>query len=110
MSDQLQPPQPAAGRLRRDQGRHRELHPLAVDPADETRHPGQRGDACPNLDAADPGQLSGQEGRPAWRSGADAARCRRDEVAPSYIFLASCDASYMSGQVLHPNGGMVVDG
>ena len=33
-----------------------------------------------------------------------------DEVAPSYIFLASSDASYMSGQVLHPNGGTVVNG
>jgi NAD(P)-dependent dehydrogenase (short-subunit alcohol dehydrogenase family) len=28
------------------------------------------------------------------------------EVAPSYVFLASEDASYMTGQVLHPNGGM----
>lgn len=28
-----------------------------------------------------------------------------DEVAPSYVFLASADSSYMSGQVLHPNGG-----
>jgi NAD(P)-dependent dehydrogenase (short-subunit alcohol dehydrogenase family) len=33
-----------------------------------------------------------------------------DEVAPSYIFLASTDSSYMSGQVLHPNGGEVVNG
>ena len=33
-----------------------------------------------------------------------------DEVAPSYIFLASDDASYMTGQVLHPNGGTVVNG
>jgi NAD(P)-dependent dehydrogenase (short-subunit alcohol dehydrogenase family) len=33
-----------------------------------------------------------------------------DEVAPSYIFLASDDASYMSGQVLHPNGGTIVNG
>lgn len=33
-----------------------------------------------------------------------------DEVAPCYIFLASGDASYMSGQVLHPNGGTVVNG
>ncbi len=33
-----------------------------------------------------------------------------DEVAPCYIFLASEDASYMSGQVLHPNGGTVVGG
>lgn len=32
-----------------------------------------------------------------------------DEVAPSYVFLASDDASYMSGQVLHPNGGEIVN-
>ncbi len=31
-----------------------------------------------------------------------------NEVAPCYVFLASKDASYMSGQVLHPNGGNVV--
>jgi len=33
-----------------------------------------------------------------------------EEVAPSYVFLASDDASYMTGQVLHPNGGSVVNG
>jgi NAD(P)-dependent dehydrogenase (short-subunit alcohol dehydrogenase family) len=33
-----------------------------------------------------------------------------DEVAPCYVFLASDDGSYMSGQVLHPNGGEVVNG
>ncbi len=27
------------------------------------------------------------------------------EVAPCYVFLASEDASYMTGQVMHPNGG-----
>jgi NAD(P)-dependent dehydrogenase (short-subunit alcohol dehydrogenase family) len=32
-----------------------------------------------------------------------------NEVAPCYVFLASEDASYMSGQVLHPNGGEVVN-
>ncbi|MCF2488883.1 SDR family oxidoreductase [Dyadobacter sp. CY347] len=32
------------------------------------------------------------------------------EVAPSYVFLACEDASYISGQVLHPNGGQVVNG
>lgn len=32
-----------------------------------------------------------------------------EEVAPSYVFLASDDASYISGQVLHPNGGEVVN-
>ncbi|MBE9124790.1 MULTISPECIES: SDR family oxidoreductase [unclassified Coleofasciculus] len=30
------------------------------------------------------------------------------EVATSFVFLASEDASYMAGQVLHPNGGVVV--
>ena len=33
-----------------------------------------------------------------------------NEVAPSYLFLACEDASYMSGQVLHPNGGTIVNG
>ncbi|WP_151086801.1 SDR family oxidoreductase [Hymenobacter baengnokdamensis] len=32
------------------------------------------------------------------------------EVAPAYVFLASEDASYFSGQTLHPNGGSVVNG
>ncbi len=32
------------------------------------------------------------------------------EVAPCYVFLASDDSSYMAGQVLHPNGGEVVNG
>jgi NAD(P)-dependent dehydrogenase (short-subunit alcohol dehydrogenase family) len=32
------------------------------------------------------------------------------EVAPSYVFLASRDSSYVSGQVLHPNGGSIVNG
>ena len=33
-----------------------------------------------------------------------------EEVAPCYVFLASDDASYMTGQVLHPNGGSVING
>jgi len=33
-----------------------------------------------------------------------------EEIAPSYVFLASDDASYMAGQILHPNGGIVVNG
>jgi NAD(P)-dependent dehydrogenase (short-subunit alcohol dehydrogenase family) len=32
-----------------------------------------------------------------------------NEVAPCHLFLACADSSYMSGQVLHPNGGTVVD-
>lgn len=33
-----------------------------------------------------------------------------DEVAPAYIFLASADASYITGQTIHPNGGSIVGG
>jgi len=33
-----------------------------------------------------------------------------NEVAPAFLFLACEDSSYMSGQVLHPNGGMIVNG
>ncbi len=32
-----------------------------------------------------------------------------DEVAPCYVFLASSDSQYMTGQILHPNGGEVVN-
>ena len=31
-----------------------------------------------------------------------------NEVAPSYVFLASAESSYFSGQILHPNGGSPV--
>ncbi len=34
-----------------------------------------------------------------------------EEIAPSFLFLASDDSSYyMTGQILHPNGGTVVNG
>jgi len=33
-----------------------------------------------------------------------------NEVAPSFLFLACDDSSYMSGQVLHPNGGTIING
>ena len=32
------------------------------------------------------------------------------EVAPCFVFLASNDSSYMTGQVLHPNGGEIING
>lgn len=44
------------------------------------------------------------EGTPMGRPG------QPNEVAPAFLFLACEDASYMSGQVLHPNGGTVVNG
>jgi len=33
-----------------------------------------------------------------------------DEVAPAYVYLASSDSSYVSGQVIHVNGGTVLNG
>ena len=32
-----------------------------------------------------------------------------EEVAPSYVFLASDDSSYITGQVIHPNGGEIIN-
>ena len=48
--------------------------------------------------------LTGTETTPMKRPG------EPNEVAPSFLFLACDDSSYMSGQVLHPNGGTVVNG
>ena len=45
--------------------------------------------------------------------GSDVPMKRADEpveVAPGYLFLASQDASYITGQVLHPNGVEIVNG
>ncbi|MCF1504941.1 SDR family oxidoreductase [Afifella sp. H1R] len=33
-----------------------------------------------------------------------------NEVAPAVLFLACADSSYMTGQVLHPNGGDIIGG
>lgn len=30
------------------------------------------------------------------------------ELAPAYVYLASDDSSYVSGQTIHVNGGMIV--
>jgi NAD(P)-dependent dehydrogenase (short-subunit alcohol dehydrogenase family) len=32
------------------------------------------------------------------------------ELAPSYVYLASEDSSYVSGQMIHVNGGTIVNG
>jgi NAD(P)-dependent dehydrogenase (short-subunit alcohol dehydrogenase family) len=32
------------------------------------------------------------------------------EIAQAYVYLASADSSYMTGQVLHPNGGEIING
>ena len=32
------------------------------------------------------------------------------EIAPAYLFLACEDSSYITGQVIHPNGGEIING
>ncbi|MGH2624802.1 MAG: SDR family oxidoreductase, partial [Sphingobacterium sp.] len=33
-----------------------------------------------------------------------------NEIAPAYLFLASEDSSFISGQVIHVNGGEIING
>jgi NAD(P)-dependent dehydrogenase (short-subunit alcohol dehydrogenase family) len=33
-----------------------------------------------------------------------------EKIATCFVFLASDDSSYPTGQVLHPNGGTIVNG
>ena len=52
-------------------------------------------------------------GKKAAQHGSDAPLQRAGEpaeIAPSYLFLACDDSSYMTGQFLHPNGGEIVNG
>lgn len=44
------------------------------------------------------------ESKPLGRTGQPA------ELAPAYVYLACGDSSYVSGQMLHVNGGEVVNG
>ncbi|RJS91834.1 SDR family oxidoreductase [Salinisphaera sp. Q1T1-3] len=57
------------------------------------------------LGAHDPQWLDG------FGSETPMGRCGQpSELGPCFVFLASADASFMSGQTLHPNGGIVVNG
>lgn len=53
------------------------------------------------------------KGKKAAQHGSDSPMKRAGEpfeIAPSYLFLACSDSSYMSGQFLHPNGGEIING
>ena len=53
------------------------------------------------------------KGKKAAQHGSDSPMKRAGEpveIAPSYLFLACDDSSYMSGQFLHPNGGEIING
>ncbi|KAM3446676.1 hypothetical protein MY3296_009440 [Beauveria thailandica] len=53
---------------------------------------------------------AGQQGHGLGNSTAMGRFGQPVEVATSYVFLASRDSQFMSGQTLHPNGGIVVNG
>ena len=109
LDHRLSGPQDAA-RLFRHQGRHRRRSRARCRRRSSSKgiRVNARG-AGADLDAADPGVVRMPSRSPSM---ARARRCsapgQPNEVAPCYVFLASEDASYMSGQVLHPNGGNVV--
>jgi NAD(P)-dependent dehydrogenase (short-subunit alcohol dehydrogenase family) len=44
------------------------------------------------------------------RASAPACPWAAQEIARSFVFLASDNASYITGQVLHPNGGEIISG
>jgi NAD(P)-dependent dehydrogenase (short-subunit alcohol dehydrogenase family) len=54
--------------------------------------------------------LAAQKKIESWKSEAQMGRPGQPcEVATCYVFLASEDSSYISGQTLHPNGGTVLN-
>jgi NAD(P)-dependent dehydrogenase (short-subunit alcohol dehydrogenase family) len=64
-----------------------------------------------DLDAADPRELPAPRRSPKFGQNTLLGRPGQpNEVAPSLLFLACEDSSYMTGQVLHPNGGDIVGG
>ena len=68
--------------------------------------------ADPNLGALTGRITDAITGAQLWAQGADVPMQRAgqpEKVAPSYVFLASDDASYMTGQILHPNGREAVN-
>jgi len=60
----------------------------------------------PLIPASFPGQKVSEFGSdtPMARAG------QPEEVAPAYVFLASDDSSYITGQIIHVNGGEIVNG
>lgn len=45
-----------------------------------------------------------------WKQCSDAKTGQPYELAPAYVYLASDDSSYVTGQMIHVNGGVIVNG
>lgn len=95
--------EPASPRLRDDQGGDRHLHPGPGPDAGLRRHPRQRSRPRSGLDPLIPATLPdtaefGKQsplGRPAQPA----------EMAPAYVFLASANASFITGEIMNATGG-----
>jgi NAD(P)-dependent dehydrogenase (short-subunit alcohol dehydrogenase family) len=57
-----------------------------------------------------PATFRGEKVRQFGKNGPMERAGHPEEVAPSYVFLAARDASYITGQVIHPNGGEMIGG
>lgn len=81
-------------------------------PRHQDRQPGLESVMVPRPRAEDAAQRGSGKliDRVAIITGGDSGIGQPEEIAPSYVFLASDDSSYMLGQVLHPNGGTIVNG
>ncbi len=62
----------------------------------------------PQQQGRQPGREAEMRPRPKPLIPASLSAGQPNEIAPCYVFLASDEASYISGQILHPNGGTVV--
>ena len=104
------PGQPAAARLRPTKGAivafTRSLSQALAEDGIRVNARGARAD----LDAADPSLFRRREGRKTSVRRPDEPPGATPRSGVRYVFLASEDASYISGQVIHPNGGTVVNG
>lgn len=58
-----------------------------------------------------PASFSAEQIEEDWGASVPLGRAgQSDELAPAYVYLASEDSSYVSGQTIHVNGGSVVNG
>ena len=71
----------------------------------EKGHPGQRGRARADLDAADPGHHARRAGSEHGESAPLGRAGQPAEVAPAYVFFASQESSYITGEMLGVTGG-----